>query len=69
MVAAWVGDSRAVVGVRGADGGAAYSVHAITLDHKPDKPAEAVRIMAAGGWVAKAKRSAYEGAECEFVGC
>jgi serine/threonine protein phosphatase PrpC len=56
----WTGDSRAVIGRRGAAPGAPSSsaaasapFHAVALtqDHKPDTPAEAARIAAAGGRV------------------
>jgi serine/threonine protein phosphatase PrpC len=56
----WTGDSRAVVGRRGPAPGApaaspastaAFHAVALTQDHKPDTPAEAARIAAAGGRV------------------
>lgn len=50
VVAAWAGDSRAVVGVRDAEG-KGYTTHPLTTDHKPDSPAELARIAAAGGRV------------------
>jgi serine/threonine protein phosphatase PrpC len=60
MTVGWTGDSRAVVGRRGPAPGAPSAspagcapFHAVplTFDHKPDTPAEAARIAAAGGRV------------------
>ncbi len=50
IVAAWAGDSRAVVGVRGSSG-KGYQAHQLTADHKPESPSELARIAAAGGRV------------------
>jgi len=52
----WTGDSRAVVGRRcpapdGPDALAQFHAVPLTHDHKPDNPAEAARIAAAGGRV------------------
>ena len=50
IVAAWAGDSRAVVGLRGS-AGEGYQAHQLTADHKPESPSELARIAAAGGRV------------------
>ncbi len=55
LVVAHIGDSRAVLGRRRLEGGAASGGEAameasfLTLDHKPNSPSEAARIAAAGG--------------------
>lgn len=50
IVAAWAGDSRAVVGTRrSGQSGGGYEAHELTADHKPDSPSELARIAAAGG--------------------
>jgi len=41
------GDSRAVLGRRNPNG--SISAHALTMDHKPDKPEERKRILSCGG--------------------
>jgi len=41
------GDSRAVLGRRNPNG--TISAHALTIDHKPDKPDERKRILSCGG--------------------
>lgn len=55
-MAAWAGDSRAVVGtaVEVLGGDFFYAATQLTQDHKPDKLAEAERIRAAGGAVVRA---------------
>lgn len=50
VVAAWVGDSRAVYYAPSPRGMLPLP---LTEDHKPDKLAEAVRILSAGGWVSQ----------------
>lgn len=54
MVAAWAGDSRAVIGTAGAGG--EYSAVDLTKDHKPNHLSEMTRIMAAGGRVARVRK-------------
>lgn len=56
LIAAWAGDSRAVIGLRGngSDGRPVRMVLPLTKDHKPDPsscPMETQRILAAGGRV------------------
>lgn len=50
VVAAWVGDSRAVVGT--AEGNS-YAAAQLTRDHTPQKLSELTRIVAAGGLVSR----------------
>jgi serine/threonine protein phosphatase PrpC len=51
VVAAWAGDSRAVIGT--AEEGGDYSATQLTEDHTPHVTSEAMRIFEAGGWVVK----------------
>jgi len=52
VTCAWTGDSRCVVGRRPeGDAPGPLAALALTVDHKPDTPAEAARIRAAGGRV------------------
>lgn len=51
VVAAWAGDSRAVVG--SVQSGGSYTATQLTKDHKPNNLSEMARIMAAGGKVAR----------------
>ena len=46
-VTANIGDSRTSIGFRNATGG--VTAEAMTVDHKPDLPAEKARIEAKGG--------------------
>jgi serine/threonine protein phosphatase PrpC len=50
LTVAHVGDSRAMLLRRGADGGALYAV-GLTIDHKPALPSEGRRILLSGGSV------------------
>jgi len=45
---AWVGDSRGVMGRKGAGG---YEAYPMTTDHKPTDQAEQARIIASSGRV------------------
>lgn len=53
IYAAYVGDSRAVLGKRKKDGSNKLIAKDITKDHKPDSPREKARIMRSGGEVMK----------------
>ncbi|GAB4814202.1 hypothetical protein N2152v2_001248 [Parachlorella kessleri] len=52
IVAAWAGDSRAVLGVAEPDG-QGYKAQDLTKDHKPNNLTEMARIVAAGGRVSR----------------
>lgn len=53
IYAAYVGDSRAVLGKRKKDGSTKLIAQDLTKDHKPDSPREKARIMRSGGEVMK----------------
>mmetsp|Transcript_51840 Transcript_51840/g.146876 ORF Transcript_51840/g.146876 Transcript_51840/m.146876 type:complete len:617 (+) Transcript_51840:998-2848(+) len=52
---AHVGDSRAVLGSRAAEGGEQVVASALTREHRPDDAEEAARVVEAGGEVRKLK--------------
>ena len=62
VFAAWVGDSRAVAGLRRAEGGGDWSALALTADHNARDPAERARLLDAGG-----KTGAEGTAHCDHV--
>ena len=49
LTVTWLGDSRAALGFEDADG--KMRAEFLTVDHKPDQPAERARIEASGGSV------------------
>eukprot|EP01052_Picozoa_sp_SAG31_P002798 SAG31_NODE_101_length_25195_cov_67.436758_10_plen_437_part_00 len=51
LVTAWVGDSRAIIGYHSNHGVSDISVVQLTVDHRPEEPAERCMIEAAGGIV------------------
>lgn len=53
VVAAWVGDSRAVVGHACPSAPGGYAATPLTQDHKPEVLSETARILEAGGRVAR----------------
>lgn len=57
VTAAWLGDSRAVLGLHSVRG--VHRIQALTQDHKPEDPREMARIVRSGGRVVQVYHDAH----------
>ncbi|KFM24993.1 putative protein phosphatase 2C 6 [Auxenochlorella protothecoides] len=67
VTAAWLGDSRAVLGLHSVRG--VHRIQALTQDHKPEDPREMARIVRSGGRVVQVYHDAHNNPVGPFRVC